>query len=193
MRIWSILLIKSDLKWCIHLSRSLYSYFILLSSSDLQQWPDFLVHDSGAEPSEDDNKTVYKCGRTTGITTGTLANVIPFERLSYTRDGLSQNVNVQMHDVMQIKGQWNSNERRFDDFADAGDSGAAVFTCRENWLKPIGMIFGFNTRKLVLATPINSIMQELAKQEGEHQIQSFISRTPNETDNATASNTEYRD
>ena len=24
MRIWSILLIKSDLKWCIHLSRSLY-------------------------------------------------------------------------------------------------------------------------------------------------------------------------
>ena len=27
MRIWSILLIKSDLKWCIHLSRSLYLYF----------------------------------------------------------------------------------------------------------------------------------------------------------------------
>ena len=26
MRIWSILLIKSDLKWCIHLSRSLYLY-----------------------------------------------------------------------------------------------------------------------------------------------------------------------
>ena len=26
MRIWSILLIKSDLKWCIHLSRSLFSY-----------------------------------------------------------------------------------------------------------------------------------------------------------------------
>ena len=24
MRIWSILLIKSDLKWCIHLSRSLF-------------------------------------------------------------------------------------------------------------------------------------------------------------------------
>ena len=27
MRIWSILLIKSDLKWCIHLSRSLFLYF----------------------------------------------------------------------------------------------------------------------------------------------------------------------
>ena len=26
LRIWSILLIKSDLKWCIHLSRSLYVY-----------------------------------------------------------------------------------------------------------------------------------------------------------------------
>ena len=29
MRIWSILLIKSALKWCIHLSRSLYLYIIL--------------------------------------------------------------------------------------------------------------------------------------------------------------------
>ena len=28
MRIWSILLIKSDLKWCIHLSRSLFLYHI---------------------------------------------------------------------------------------------------------------------------------------------------------------------
>ena len=27
MRIWSILLINSDLKWCIHLSRSLFLYF----------------------------------------------------------------------------------------------------------------------------------------------------------------------
>ena len=27
MRIWSILLIKSDLKWCIHVSRSLFLYF----------------------------------------------------------------------------------------------------------------------------------------------------------------------
>ena len=26
MRIWSILLIESDLKWCINLSRSLFSY-----------------------------------------------------------------------------------------------------------------------------------------------------------------------
>ena len=32
MRIWSILLIKSDLKWCIHLSRSLFSYFKYLVS-----------------------------------------------------------------------------------------------------------------------------------------------------------------
>ena len=32
MRIWSILLIKSDLKWCIHLSRSLYLYFNYLLS-----------------------------------------------------------------------------------------------------------------------------------------------------------------
>ena len=30
MRIWSILLIKSDLKWCIYLSRSLFSYFYTL-------------------------------------------------------------------------------------------------------------------------------------------------------------------
>ena len=28
MRIWSILLIKSDLKWCIHLGRSLFLYSI---------------------------------------------------------------------------------------------------------------------------------------------------------------------
>ena len=28
MHIWSILLIKSDLNWCIHLSRSLFLYFI---------------------------------------------------------------------------------------------------------------------------------------------------------------------
>ena len=27
MRIWSILLIKSALKWCIHLSRSLFLYY----------------------------------------------------------------------------------------------------------------------------------------------------------------------
>ena len=27
MRIWSILLIKSDLKWCIHLNRSLFLYY----------------------------------------------------------------------------------------------------------------------------------------------------------------------
>ena len=32
MRIWSILLIKTDLKWCIHPSRSLLSYFNYLVS-----------------------------------------------------------------------------------------------------------------------------------------------------------------
>ena len=32
MRIWSILLIKSDIKWCIYLSRSLFSYFNYLVS-----------------------------------------------------------------------------------------------------------------------------------------------------------------
>ena len=32
MRIWSILLIESDLKWCIHLSRSLFLYFNYLVS-----------------------------------------------------------------------------------------------------------------------------------------------------------------
>ena len=32
MRIWSILLIKSDLKWCIHLSKSLFLYFNYLVS-----------------------------------------------------------------------------------------------------------------------------------------------------------------
>ena len=32
MRIWSIMLIKSDLKWCIHLSRSLFLYFNYLVS-----------------------------------------------------------------------------------------------------------------------------------------------------------------
>ena len=32
MRIWSILLIISDLKWCIHLSRSLFLYFNYLVS-----------------------------------------------------------------------------------------------------------------------------------------------------------------
>ena len=32
MRIWSKLLIKSDLKWCIHLSRSLFLYFNYLVS-----------------------------------------------------------------------------------------------------------------------------------------------------------------
>ena len=32
MRIWSILLIQSDLKWCIHLSRSLFLYFNYLVS-----------------------------------------------------------------------------------------------------------------------------------------------------------------
>ena len=32
MRIWSILFIKSDLKWCIHLSRSLFLYFNYLVS-----------------------------------------------------------------------------------------------------------------------------------------------------------------
>ena len=32
MRIWSILLIKSDLKWCIHLIRSLFLYFNYLAS-----------------------------------------------------------------------------------------------------------------------------------------------------------------
>ena len=32
MRIWSILLIKSDLKWCVHLSGSLYLYFNYLVS-----------------------------------------------------------------------------------------------------------------------------------------------------------------
>ena len=32
MRIWSILLIKSDLKWCIHLSRTLFLYFTKMYS-----------------------------------------------------------------------------------------------------------------------------------------------------------------
>ena len=36
MRIWSILSIKSDLKWCIHLSRSLFVYsnriFVLIAN-----------------------------------------------------------------------------------------------------------------------------------------------------------------
>ena len=32
MRIWSILFIKSNLKWCIHLSRSLFTYFNYLVS-----------------------------------------------------------------------------------------------------------------------------------------------------------------
>ena len=32
MRIWSILLIKSDLKWCRHLSKSLFLYFNYLVS-----------------------------------------------------------------------------------------------------------------------------------------------------------------
>ena len=36
MRIWSILLIKSDLKWCIHLSRRLFSY-IKLESTKMEQ------------------------------------------------------------------------------------------------------------------------------------------------------------
>ena len=32
MRIWSILLISSELKWCTHLSRSLFLYFNYLVS-----------------------------------------------------------------------------------------------------------------------------------------------------------------
>ena len=32
MRVWSILLIKSDLKWCIHPIRSLFLYFNYLVS-----------------------------------------------------------------------------------------------------------------------------------------------------------------
>ena len=43
MRIWSILLIEFDLKWCIHLSRSLFLYFYSLKeqdkSSDIEQQP----------------------------------------------------------------------------------------------------------------------------------------------------------
>ena len=40
MRIWSILLINSDLKWCIHLSKSLYLYFNYLVCVSLlvDQW-----------------------------------------------------------------------------------------------------------------------------------------------------------
>ena len=37
MRIWSTLLIKSDLKWCIHLSRSLFFNFYLYPC-DLELW-----------------------------------------------------------------------------------------------------------------------------------------------------------
>ena len=40
MRIWSILLIKSDLKWCIHLSRSLFLYL----GTDVR--PELLAPDS---------------------------------------------------------------------------------------------------------------------------------------------------
>ena len=39
MRIWSILFIKSDLKWCIHLSRSLFLYFNYLVSVTAG-WPE---------------------------------------------------------------------------------------------------------------------------------------------------------
>ena len=38
MRIWSILLIKSDLKWCIHLSRSLCSYFRVCFHLTMVRW-----------------------------------------------------------------------------------------------------------------------------------------------------------
>ena len=36
MRIWSILLIKSDLKWCIHLSRSLFLYLYSYEAEFMQ-------------------------------------------------------------------------------------------------------------------------------------------------------------
>ena len=38
MRIWSILLIISDLKWCIHLSRSLFLYYYIVYLSILLQY-----------------------------------------------------------------------------------------------------------------------------------------------------------
>ena len=38
MRIWSILLIEYDLKWCIHLSRSLFSYPGLVRFPMLSMW-----------------------------------------------------------------------------------------------------------------------------------------------------------
>ena len=43
MRIWSILKIKSDLKWCIHLSRSLFSYFSLTFNSMESYYPEDLL------------------------------------------------------------------------------------------------------------------------------------------------------
>ena len=43
MRIWSILLIISDLKWCIHLSRSLYLY-LLTNESQPSQYSSILYY-----------------------------------------------------------------------------------------------------------------------------------------------------
>ena len=39
MRIWSNLLIESDLKWCIHLSRSLFFIFVGLEEKALREMP----------------------------------------------------------------------------------------------------------------------------------------------------------
>ena len=43
MRIWSILLTKSDLKWCIHLSRRLLFIFQANEIYDGTSWPDLSV------------------------------------------------------------------------------------------------------------------------------------------------------
>ena len=46
MRIWSILFIKSDLKWCIHLSRSLcsYQYNTHIDRENMQELRTYLAH-----------------------------------------------------------------------------------------------------------------------------------------------------
>ena len=53
-KIWSILLIKSDLKGCIHLSRSLFLYYLYnYSSCDLVHvtwYGDYQPHSRNTEP-----------------------------------------------------------------------------------------------------------------------------------------------
>ena len=86
LRIWSILLIKSDIKWCIHLIRTLFLYLVIKNSSEVIKKLR-LRNDQGSQVSSFAFSTLY-----TSLPHHLKAKVLSFINWCFNRE--SKNTSV---------------------------------------------------------------------------------------------------